>query len=78
MSEAEFDEWFDSDDWPHVVGRRTPFELKSADAGVLPDGRRVMVDYGMLGYRQGCRGSAPTESASSALARPRPRKQQDT
>ncbi len=42
MSDAEFDEWFDSDDWPHLVDQRTPFELKSADAGVLPDGRRVL------------------------------------
>lgn len=51
MSDAEFDEWFDSDDWPHFVGRDAPYEPKSADAGFLPDGRRVMVDYGVAGYR---------------------------
>lgn len=51
MSNGEFDAWFESDDWPHFVGDTTPYELKSADAGVLPDGRRVMVDYGVAGYR---------------------------
>lgn len=51
MSNAEFDAWFESDDWPHFVGDNTPYELKSADAGILPDGRRVMVDYGVAGYR---------------------------
>lgn len=51
MSDSEFDAWFESDEWPHFVDQDTPCELKSADAGFLPDGRRVMVDYGVEGYR---------------------------
>lgn len=51
MTCAEFDAWFDSDEWPHVPGEPTPYELKGADAGRLPGGRRVMIDYGMRGYQ---------------------------
>lgn len=51
MSQDEFDEWFSSDDWPHFAGSETPYELKPEDAGTLKDGRRVMVDYGVKGYR---------------------------
>ena len=49
MSAAEFDAWFHSDDWPHIPFEPTPYELKSEDAGRLPCGRLVMIDYGMRG-----------------------------
>lgn len=51
VSFEEFDRWTESPDWPyipHVV--RAPFEMKHTDAGRLPDGRLVMVDYGAGGY----------------------------
>lgn len=50
MSKDDFDAWFDSEEWPHLPFEQTPFELKASDAGRLPCGRPVMVDYGMLGY----------------------------
>ena len=51
MTSAEFDEWFNSDRWPHVPFKETPYELDGKDAGTLPDGRCVMIDYGMRGYQ---------------------------
>ena len=51
MSAAEFDAWFHSDDWPHIPFEPTPYELKNEDAGCLPSGQRVMIDYGMRGYQ---------------------------
>ncbi len=51
MTFHEFDAWTNSDEWPHLHGRDTPYEYKEQDAGFLPDGRKVMVDYGVLGYR---------------------------
>lgn len=53
MSRADFDAWHDSDEWPHVPFEPTPYELDGKDAGRLPDGRRVMIDYGMRGYQVG-------------------------
>ena len=50
MTRAEFDEWHDSEDWPHFPGEDGPYELKHQDAGKLPFGKRVMVDYGANGY----------------------------
>ena len=50
MSNEEFDEWHDSDDWPYVRDDDPPFEAKSADAGILLDGRYVMIDYGADGF----------------------------
>ena len=44
MSDDDFDEWYHSDDWPHVYGEETPYELGGKDAGRLPSGRRVMID----------------------------------
>lgn len=49
MDDEQFDEWFDSEDWPHIPFASVPYELKGADAGFLPDGRRVMIDYGTRG-----------------------------
>lgn len=51
MSATEFDAWFHSDDWPHIPFEPAPYELKNEDAGRLPCGRRVMIDYGMRGYQ---------------------------
>lgn len=51
MDDDQFDEWFDSNEWPHIPFAPVPYELKGADAGFLPDGRRVMIDYGMRGYQ---------------------------
>lgn len=50
MSDEDFDEWFSSDEWPHIYGEEEPYELSAKDAGRLSSGRRVMVDYGMRGY----------------------------
>lgn len=50
MSNAEFDAWYSSFDWPHVAFADSPFETTGKDAGTLRDGRKVMIDYGMLGY----------------------------
>ncbi|HEY5972277.1 MAG TPA: hypothetical protein VIT22_09955 [Pseudoxanthomonas sp.] len=51
MSDDDFDEWYHSDDWPHVYGGETPYELGGKDAGRLPCGRRVMIDYGVRGMQ---------------------------
>lgn len=51
ISADEFDVWFHSDEWPHVYGEQTPYELSEKDAGRLPSGRLVMIDYGMRGYQ---------------------------
>lgn len=51
MTFDEFDAWTNSDEWPHLHGVNTPYEYKEQDAGFLPDGRMVMIDYGVLGYR---------------------------
>lgn len=50
MTHDQFVEWCDSTEWPDIYGHEVPFEYKARDAGYLPDGRRVMVDYGVLGY----------------------------
>lgn len=51
MSDDEFDQWLYSDEWPYVYGEETPYETSGKDAGRLPCGRRVMIDYGMRGYQ---------------------------
>lgn len=51
MTCVEFDAWFLSGDWPHIPFEPAPYELTAADAGRLPCGRRVMIDYGMRGYQ---------------------------
>jgi hypothetical protein len=51
MSAIEFDDWFHSEEWPHVPLEPVPYELSEKDAGFLPCGRRVMIDYGMRGYQ---------------------------
>jgi hypothetical protein len=51
MSADDFDSWFHSDEWPHIYGEETPYELSEKDAGRLPSGRPVMIDYGMRGYQ---------------------------
>ena len=51
MSAAEFDDWFHSSDWPHVPFEPVPYELSEKDAGCLPCGRQVMIDYGARGYQ---------------------------
>ncbi len=53
ITDEEFDRWEESPEWPHVPFAPTPFETKAADAGRLPDGRLVMIDYGMRGYQVG-------------------------
>jgi hypothetical protein len=53
ITQAEFDEWSDGDDWPYVYGTQKPYEDDVGDAGRLPDGRLVMVDYGVRGYLVG-------------------------
>lgn len=50
MTDDEFDAWFASDCWPYVPNTSVPYELSAKDAGFLPDGTPVMVDYGMRGY----------------------------
>ena len=50
MTLAEFEEWYESDEWPHFPGEESPYELKHEDAGKLACGKRVMVDYGVKGY----------------------------
>jgi hypothetical protein len=51
MEREEFEAWGSSDEFPDPRNTHRPFESKHFDAGVLPYGRRVMVDYGGDGYR---------------------------
>lgn len=51
LSDEEFDVWWESVEWIRHVGPQI-FEDSAKDAGVLTDGRKVIIDYGVLGYRR--------------------------
>lgn len=50
MSQDEFDAWWGSEEWFRHRGPQI-FEDSAKDAGFLPDGRRVILDYGVEGFR---------------------------